>query len=78
MRMEELPSNCLLENTGIARKPAWSGHTQKKKPFTRKGSDCLAEKEGFEPSIQVLPGCALSRGVPSTTRPPLRRPRILM
>ncbi len=33
----------------------------------------LAEKEGFEPSIQVLPRCALSRGVPSTTRPLLRR-----
>ena len=25
----------------------------KKKPFTRKGSDYLAEREGFEPSIQV-------------------------
>ena len=32
----------------------------------------LAEKEGFEPSIQVLPVCTLSRGVPSTTRPFLR------
>ena len=33
----------------------------------------LAEKEGFEPSIQVLPVCSLSRGVPSTSRPFLRQ-----
>src|SRR5260221_4502486 len=33
---------------------------------------CLAEKEGFEPSIHFLGVCSLSRGVPSTTRPPLR------
>ena len=31
----------------------------------------LAETQGFEPWIQVLPGCTLSRGVPSTTRPRL-------
>ena len=31
----------------------------------------MAETEGFEPSIQVLPRCSLSRGVPSTTRPRL-------
>ena len=37
----------------------------------------LAETEGFEPSIQVLPVCSLSRGVPSTTRPCLRTRRIL-
>lgn len=32
----------------------------------------LAETQGFEPWIQVLPRCTLSRGVPSTTRPRLR------
>ena len=32
----------------------------------------MAEREGFEPSMQVLPACSLSRGVPSTTRPSLR------
>ena len=32
----------------------------------------LAEREGFEPSMQVLPACSLSRGVPSTSRPSLR------
>src|SRR5574343_1388949 len=32
----------------------------------------LAETEGFEPSMQVLPPCSLSRGVPSTSRPRLR------
>ena len=32
----------------------------------------LAETEGFEPSMQVLPACSLSRGVPSTSRPRLR------
>src|SRR5688500_1222269 len=31
----------------------------------------LAEREGFEPSIRVLPIYALSRGAPSTTRPSL-------
>ena len=35
----------------------------------------LAETQGFEPWIQVLPRCALSRGVPSTTRPRLRKRR---
>lgn len=29
----------------------------------------MAENEGFEPSIQVLPVCTLSRGVPSAARP---------
>ena len=33
----------------------------------------LAETQGFEPWIQVLPRCTLSRGVPSTTRPRLRK-----
>lgn len=42
-----------LENASIALKPAWRGHPVKKKPFTWKGSDLLAEREGFEPSIQV-------------------------
>ncbi len=32
----------------------------------------LAETQGFEPWIRVLHRCALSRGVPSTTRPRLR------
>ncbi len=36
-----------------------------------RGRSCLAETEGFEPSIQVLPRCSLSRGVPSTSRPRL-------
>ena len=31
----------------------------------------LAEREGFEPSIQ-LPAYCFSRAAPSTTRPPLR------
>src|SRR5690606_11432807 len=33
----------------------------------------VAEWKGFEPSRR-FPVCTLSRGVPSTTRPPLRRP----
>ena len=32
----------------------------------------MAERKGFEPSRQFITVCALSRGVPSTTRPPLR------
>jgi hypothetical protein len=31
----------------------------------------LAEREGFEPSMQVLPTYSLSRGAPSAARPPL-------
>jgi hypothetical protein len=45
--------NSRTENIGIARKPAWCGQPAKKKPFSKKGSDYLAEREGFEPSIQV-------------------------
>jgi hypothetical protein len=33
---------------------------------------CLAEREGFEPSIELLTLYTLSRGAPSTTRPSLR------
>jgi site-specific DNA recombinase len=32
----------------------------------------MAERKGFEPSRRLNTICALSRGVPSTTRPPLR------
>jgi cytochrome c peroxidase len=35
----------------------------------------LAEPEGFEPSMQVLPTYSLSRGAPSATRSQLRWPR---
>jgi hypothetical protein len=31
----------------------WCTAYPKKKPFTGKGSDYVAEREGFEPSIQV-------------------------
>ena len=34
---------------------------------------CLAESEGFEPSMQVLPTYSLSRGAPSATRSRLQR-----
>lgn len=39
----------------------------------RVSSFLLAETQGFEPWIRVLPRCALSRGVPSTTRPRLQK-----
>ncbi len=32
----------------------------------------LAEREGFEPSVEEFPPHLLSRQAPSTTRPPLR------
>ena len=32
----------------------------------------MAEREGFEPSIELLIPYSLSRGAPSTTRPSLR------
>src|SRR5215207_95400 len=34
--------------------------------------DCIAEREGFEPSIGVDPLCRFSKPVPSATRPPLQ------
>ena len=46
---------------------------QKKHLEGRLFTGFLAETEGFEPSIQVLPECSLSRGVPSTSRPHLQR-----
>ncbi len=39
----------------------------------RVSSFLLAETQGFEPWIRVLPRCALSRGVPSTARPRLQK-----
>ena len=32
----------------------------------------MAERKGFEPSRQLYTAYSLSRGAPSTTRPPLR------
>ena len=53
----------------LGRKPP-----KNKKALEIKGSlVLLAETKGFEPLIQVLPGCSLSRGVPSTSRPRLRQ-----
>jgi hypothetical protein len=45
-----------------------------KKPATRAGFLMMAEREGFEPSIGLLTLYSLSRGAPSATRPPLRKP----
>ena len=47
-------------------------YTKTKRPEGRMFARYLAETQGFEPWIQVLPRCTLSRGVPSTTRPRLR------
>ena len=47
-------------------------YTNKKRPERRLFAGYLAETQGFEPWIPVLQECALSRGVPSTTRPRLR------
>src|SRR5688572_32126081 len=46
----------------------------KQKGASRPVLYCLAEREGFEPSISLLSLYSLSRGAPSTTRPPLRSP----
>ena len=51
---------------------ALMGGQESKRPESRIDTRLLAETQGFEPWIQVLPRCALSRGVPSTTRPRLR------
>ena len=46
--------------------------------WCRAGRSVVAEREGFEPSIEVMPLYSLSRGAPSAARPPLlvarRRP----
>src|SRR5690606_40471110 len=47
------------------------------RPLARAWLLRLAETEGFEPSMQVLPACSLSRGVPSTSRPRLLASRFL-
>ena len=39
------------------------GAQNKKAPKRRFFAKLLAETEGFEPSMQVLPACSLSRGV---------------
>src|SRR5258706_10198845 len=39
------------------------------------GLSVLAEPEGFEPSMQVLPAYSLSRGAPSASRSQLRNQR---
>ncbi len=36
------------------------------------GVSNLAEREGFEPSMELLTPYSLSRGAPSATRPPLQ------
>jgi hypothetical protein len=55
------PSHPLASPAGDPHAPVWNqGHGQK-----------LAERMGFEPTIG-FPLYALSRGAPSTTRPPLR------
>ncbi len=48
--------------------------TKKKKPdHLLTGLNFLmAEREGFEPSVQVIPTHSLSRRAPSATRPSLR------
>ena len=47
--------------------------TKQKRPVRGVVACYLAETKGFEPLIQVLPGCSLSRGVPSTSRPRLQK-----
>jgi hypothetical protein len=64
------PPDCLLLSTAIqvtaiatcARRHASEGTSVK----------LLAERKRFELSMLVLPTCSLSRGVPSTTRPPFQ------
>ena len=50
----------------------YQGDLQKPEHRRTFGNKYLAETEGFEPSMQFLTACSLSRGVPSTTRPRLR------
>ena len=43
------------------------------KARTRRALSYLAEREGFEPSMELLTPYSLSRGAPSATRPPLHK-----
>ena len=61
----------LLRQTGFSTRHSSYGIRQKT-PKTSMISMVLAERKGFEPSRRLNTICALSRGVPSTTRPPLR------
>ena len=69
------PTNCVIFLT--AAKRASSGRAtdspMKKAPFGALAQVRLAEPEGFEPSMQVLPAYSLSRGAPSASRSQLRR-----
>ena len=58
------------ETKNPANSASWRGIRTDQREF---GQVLLAETEGFEPSMQVLPACSLSRGVPSTSRPRLRK-----
>gem|GEM_PF-2318208 len=55
---------------GIAKPPSYE--VMQIQGFSGKYAGEMAERKGFEPS-RPFPICTLSRGVPSTTRPPLRR-----
>jgi hypothetical protein len=62
-------------NGDILRDDAGSTETRLRKRLPIKKAPCgafsfgrLAESEGFEPSMQVLPTYSLSRGAPSATR----------
>ena len=50
-----------------------AGYKHKSPAGRGSSSGVLAETEGFEPSMQVLPAYSLSRGAPSASRSRLRR-----
>src|SRR6476646_4150260 len=68
---QECPDLCRISADACGRR--FSHLTYEKSPFSGLRSEVgLAEPEGFEPSMQVLPTYSLSRGAPSATRSQLR------
>lgn len=63
----QLNYGCILARLAIYKPPPRIA-----REFIGRGAYSVAEREGFEPSIQ-FPVCVLSKDVPSATRPPFHR-----
>jgi site-specific DNA recombinase len=80
-QIESMEAKKTVLKLAFAERPAYSRNSGFRTPKTTlpfkvldeifRGHEVMAEKKGFEPSIP-FPVYSLSRGAPSTTRPPLR------
>ncbi len=68
----EIPPKCSLSGVQSKKPRVVRGLRLPQGLLSRFEIFVLAETQGFEPWIQVLPRCTLRRGVPSTPRPRLQ------